>query len=228
MTYDETLSAAFDTELSAFVELTEGLTSEQWQLPSLCSEWTVRDVVVHAAFHTHRAGLTETLRSFVTPTDKYMAQLIAREHGETIEGLVAWLASPAPAAARESAVNLCELVIHQQDVRRPLGVRREFPEATLRLCLDHCTTRLGATFVVGNARRVGRGLRLTARDLGWSKGDGPEVVGTGDAILMAVARRPAALEELSGPGLSLFAERVLSSQPAQAAQARSSGAGSIA
>src|SRR4051812_42785679 len=98
MADDGTLSDAFDSELAAFVDLASALTPEQWRLPSLCTDWTVRDVVVHVAFHTHRAGLKETLSSTVTPRDKYMAQLIAREHGETTEGLIAWLASPAPAS----------------------------------------------------------------------------------------------------------------------------------
>jgi uncharacterized protein (TIGR03083 family) len=219
MAHDETISAAFDAELAAFSALTRGLTTAQWQLPSLCTDWTVRDVVVHTAFHAHRAGLKETLRSLLTPTDKYMAQLVAREHGDTIEGLVAWLASPAPAAARESMVNVCELVIHQQDVRRPLGIGRDYPEATLRMCLELCTTRRGATFVVGSTHRTGRGLRLAATDFDWSKGDGPEVLGTGEALLMAIARRPAALADLSGPGVAILAERLAAAEPAPAVPA---------
>jgi uncharacterized protein (TIGR03083 family) len=213
MAHDTTVTEAFDAELAAFSALTRGLTPEQWQLPSLCTEWTVRDVVVHTAFHTHRAGLMETLRSFFTPTDRYMSALIAREHGDTIDGLVAWLASPAPDSTRASTINVCELVIHQQDVRRPLGTRRDYPAATMRMCLDHCTTRLGATFVVGNIHRIGRGLRLAATDIAWSKGDGPEVSGTGEALLMAIARRPAALADLSGPGVSILAERLATAQP---------------
>ena len=55
----------------------------------------------------------------------------------------------------------------------------------------------------------GRGLRLTATDLDWSAGSGPEVRGTGEALLMAVAGRADLLPELSGPGLT-FASRVQS------------------
>jgi uncharacterized protein (TIGR03083 family) len=44
----------FAGEQEAFVSLIRGLTAEQWEIPSLCPGWTVRDVVVHAAFHSHR------------------------------------------------------------------------------------------------------------------------------------------------------------------------------
>ena len=52
------------------------------------------------------------------------------------------------------------------------------------------------------------GLRLQADDINWSWGSGPEVTGTAEAILMAVAGRPAALAGLSGEGLPMLAGRV--------------------
>jgi uncharacterized protein (TIGR03083 family) len=201
---DKAVPAMFDTELEAFATLARGLTTEQWQVQSLCAGWNVRDVVVHAAFHTHRAGLKETLGS----TEKYTARLIAREHAETIDGLLAWLASPAPAAARKSKVNLNELVIHQQDVRRPLGSTRVYPDATMRMCLEFCTTVAGTYLVCDSKRRRGRGVRLVATDLEWSSGSGPEVSGTGDALLMAIAGRPGALADLTGAGVPILAERL--------------------
>jgi hypothetical protein len=45
-------------------------------------------------------------------------------------------------------------------------------------------------------------------DINWSWGSGPEVTGTAEAILMAVAGRPAALADLSGAGFPVLAGRV--------------------
>jgi uncharacterized protein (TIGR03083 family) len=192
----------FDAENRAFVSLAEGLTPEQWALPSLCPEWTVRDVVLHLTYHIHREGFQETFRS-----SKAMPRMVEQHHAESIDGLLAWLASPmSPKAATK--VNLCELVIHQQDVRRPAGVARRYPEATLQLCLTECTTLLGNTFIVARTRRLGRGLRLVATDISWSKGAGPEVAGTGEALVMAIAGRAAAIRDLTGPGVSILAERL--------------------
>jgi hypothetical protein len=42
----------------------------------------------------------------------------------------------------------------------------------------------------------------------WVYGDGPEVTGPGEAILMAMAARPDALNQLAGPGKALLALRI--------------------
>jgi uncharacterized protein (TIGR03083 family) len=199
----------FDTEYEAAVELAQGLTEREWDLPSLCDEWSVGEVVLHIAYHTHRDGLRETLPSM----DKVTAKLVAREHADTREGLLAWLARPVPASARRDKGNLCELVIHSQDIRRVTGRTRSYPEPTLRLALDTCVTILGTRFVVDRVHRVAKGLRLVATDMQWSHGTGPEVHGTAEALLMAVAARPAALADLGGDGVPTIAARLGAAAP---------------
>jgi uncharacterized protein (TIGR03083 family) len=199
---NDTVSNMFTTEQEAFANLIRDLTPEQWELPSLCSGWTVRDVVVHTAFHSHR-GLKETFGS----TAKYTALLVEREHADTIDGLIAWFASPAPARARRSRINVCELVIHQQDVRRAVASPRDYPLDTLQMCLQQCTSVIGNALIIARKNRLGHGLRLVATDIPWSKGNGPEAVGAGEAILMAIAGRVAALADLHGPGVANLTER---------------------
>jgi hypothetical protein len=58
------------------------------------------------------------------------------------------------------------------------------------------------------SRRDTRGLRLVATDLDWTHGQGPEVRGPGEALLMAIAGRKTALADLEGPGAPVLAERV--------------------
>jgi len=60
---------------------------------------------------------------------------------------------------------------------------------------------------LGAGRRI-RGLRLRATDIDWAHGDGPEVTGPGEALLMAMSGRRAALADLSGPGLATLAKRL--------------------
>ena len=200
---DGNVAKMFQEEQDSFANLINGFTPEQWEVASLCPQWTVRDVVLHTAFHTHRAGLKETLGS----TEKYTALLSERAHAETIDGLVAWFESPAPASARRLKVNVCELVIHQQDVRRAVGLPRDYPEATLLMCLEKCAGVLGNIFIIARKHRLARGLRLVATDMSWSSGRGPEISGTGEALLMAIAGRSAALVDLAGPGLTILSER---------------------
>jgi uncharacterized protein (TIGR03083 family) len=92
-------------------------------------------------------------------------------------------------------IGLAEGMIHQQDIRRSVGIDRTIPPDRLRSALDFA---LCAPLIRGAwyARRV----RLVATDLDWSHGSGPEVRGAGEALLMAMAGRKAVLDDLTGSG----------------------------
>ena len=47
-----------------------------------------------------------------------------------------------------------------------------------------------------------------APDVTWSHGEGPEVQGPGESILLALAGRPVVLDELTGDGLATLRSRV--------------------
>ena len=100
-------------------------------------------------------------------------------------------------------IALTDGTIHQQDIRRPLGVPRAIPGDRLREVLDYAMVAPP----VGASSRI-RGLRLVATDVEWSRGSGPEVTGPGESLLMAAAGRAEAVDELDGPGLPTLAARV--------------------
>jgi uncharacterized protein (TIGR03083 family) len=208
------VEAMFDEEFEASCALASRLTDDQWTVPSLCPGWTVRDVVVHLAYHTHRSGLKETLPNL----DKTTAMMVEREDASSRDGLLRWLSSPPAPTERKSRGTLAELVIHQQDIRRPLGLPRDYPEDALRSSLDLCTTRSGNIFVIDRRFRLGRGLRLVATDLDWTSGKGPEVRGTAEAMLMAIAGRRMVISDLEGDGVRLIDHR-LRAQRASASNA---------
>jgi hypothetical protein len=60
----------------------------------------------------------------------------------------------------------------------------------------------------GKKRRAG--LHLHATDIDWDAGatGDPEVTGTGEALLLAMAGRPVALDELDGPGVATLRSRL--------------------
>ena len=60
--------------------------------------------------------------------------------------------------------------------------------------------------VLGNKKRVA-GLKLAATDIDWTFGDGPEVRGTGEALLLAICGRKAALDDLEGEGVATLRSR---------------------
>ena len=99
-------------------------------------------------------------------------------------------------------------MIHQQDIRRPLGIPREIPSDRLVAVLHTCLGRRRQPDHRREGARARGGLTLFATDIDWSWGAGPEVRGTAEAILMAVAGRAHAVGELTGAGVSTLASRV--------------------
>ena len=90
-------------------------------------------------------------------------------------------------AAFGGMIGLVDGTIHHQDIRRALGHPRAVPAARLTriLPLVPGNPRLGA------GRRI-KGLHLVATDIDWQHGNGLEVRGTGEALLMAMTGRPVA------------------------------------
>jgi hypothetical protein len=82
-------------------------------------------------------------------------------------------------------------------------VARTIPAEGLSAALDF--VRYSPT--IRGALQV-RGVRLVATDSDWSYGKGPEVRGQGEALLMVMAGRPAALPDLDGPGVPTLSARV--------------------
>jgi uncharacterized protein (TIGR03083 family) len=100
-------------------------------------------------------------------------------------------------------IALVDGTIHHQDIRRGLDRPRTIPASRLRkvLGLVPNNPRLGA-------RRFIKGLRLQATDVDWAHGSGPEVRGPGEALLMAMNGRAAALADLDGPGHATLTARL--------------------
>ena len=196
-----------EAEQAEFDALIRGLTPDQWAAPSLCEGWTVHDVVVHIAVHTHRT-LRETLKS---------AEADERHRHDDPNTLAALLASPVRARSGwERRLQLDELLIHQQDVRRPLDLPRDISAERLAAVLDSLLTRWVGTLAGVGARKRCHGLRLVATDIDWSHGAGPDVLGTGEALLMAMAGRELGPTELAGDGARTFVSRRPDRPPADA------------
>ena len=196
-----------EAEQEEFVELLRGLTPEQWQAPSLCGGWSVHDAVIHIAIHAHTGGAERV--AGLARVGFSEARQMEPERARSTEALVDWLGSPAKLAGRfDILTQLSELVIHQQDVRRPLGIERKIPSERLAVVLDFGTSVSGLTFTMAFSRRRAKGLRVVAPDIGWWAGSGPEVRGPGEAILMALNGRGHALSDLEGDGVPVLAGRI--------------------
>jgi uncharacterized protein (TIGR03083 family) len=198
------------SEREDFAAFLETLSPQQWEAPTLCERWNVRQVAAHAiSFDELRGGalVRRFLKGWLRVdrinqvgvddyADHTAADLIAliRAHAEP-HGLTAGFGG---------RVALTDNMIHQQDIRRPLGLPRTIDDRRLRVALDFALT----SPTIRGARRTKR-LRLVATDLDWSHGGGPEVRGPGEALLMVMAGRGHALKDLEGPGKDQLADRLL-------------------
>lgn len=175
----------------------------QWDTQSLCSEWKVRHVVGHliaGADLKTGAFLAGIVKNRMN-VNRYMARVGLAIGAALPEELLARFKATiyvrrAPAGAKP-AVMLLDLVCHSVDIRRPVGLSRSVPEATLRTAAD-LVRDVGVPL---NAKKRIAGLRLTATDADWSTGDGPSVAGPLASLVLVMAGRKALLEDLSGEGL---------------------------
>lgn len=195
-------------EREEFTALLESLTPQQWEGPTLCKGWRVRDVVAHVIGYDplSRMQLARWMaKGLVTRGGSNAVEVAAYRSAspEELTALMRRYAVPQGVTAWFGGkIALTDGMIHQQDIRRPLGIPRTIPVESLRIALDFALTAprlLGAWQV----RRV----RLVATDLDWSHGKGDEVRGSGEALLMAMAGRRDALDDLDGPGKAKLAQR---------------------
>jgi uncharacterized protein (TIGR03083 family) len=204
---DRTLLAR--QERAELVELLEQLTPQQWDHETLCRGWRVRDVVAHL-FSYEDLSLPDLGRRFVQgrfSLNRINAICLA-EHAQKSPAQLTALASRCLqprglTAGFNGAIALVDGMIHNQDIRRPLNLPRIIPPERLKSALDFAKT---APTIRGFWHR--RGLRMIATDLDWAVGSGPEVSGTGEALLMAIAGRQATIDELAGPGQPLLRRRL--------------------
>jgi len=195
-------------ERKALASDLQGLTGEQWATPSLCSPWTVRDVLAHM---TSTASLTPPafvakLASSGFSFDTLQAAGIAAQRGDSPADTMTHFE-----AAEDSVKHppgpadtwLGETIVHAEDIRRPLGIEHSYPtEAVVRVADFY----KGSNLLIGSKRRIA-GLTLHATDAEWSHGSGPEVTGPILSLVMAMTGRKAPIDDLTGDGVATLRSR---------------------
>jgi uncharacterized protein (TIGR03083 family) len=195
-------------ELAALVDDLNALKPQQWRLRTLCADWDVEDVVAHlgAAATTTRWGW---IRSIVAA--RFDGDVHNRRRLEEFRG-----ATPAATLDRfrhvkaitppitSSPAGLGEVIVHAEDIRKPLGLHHN-PDAAGMLAV----ARFFATkdFAVKSKTLV-KDLALRATDADFQEGTDPEVRGPLLSLIMVMAGRPAFLPDLSGDGVPELSRRL--------------------
>jgi uncharacterized protein (TIGR03083 family) len=207
VTKDETWDR-IHAERSAMADTWEALTPEQWEAASWCDGWTVHATAGHilaAAEQTIPNFYKEFVQAgfrFNVFADRAARRLAEVPPDQMVRRLRARTTTtnhpPAPVV-----VMLGEIVVHGEDIRRPLGIAHDVPADSLVAVADNYVK---TNLLLGAKRRVA-GLRLVASDVNWSHGRGPEVNGPLLSMIQAMSGRSGVLGDLSGDGAAVLAGR---------------------
>jgi uncharacterized protein (TIGR03083 family) len=216
----EELWAAIDTQRIRTADLLSELTPGEWDTPSLCDGWTVRDVAAHLTLQQMTLG-SALLAALRHPGSiNHIINASARERAaRPPDRLIAEIRGMVGSRRHNVGVTpletLIDIVVHGQDIAVPLG--RNLPVAPWaaattadRLWWSR-STRIGRLKSRVFANLDHRGLRFVATDADWSAGDGDEVRGPLLSIVLVLTGRPVGADVLEGPGASGLGRRLSSS-----------------
>jgi len=180
------LSREVAAELSDLAGIVAALDAHDWEAPSLCAGWRIREVVAHITMPARWSGpavLAGLARSgfrwnvFADRAARGDAQLATNDliTGLRSDRLAKWRP---PGGGVQGA--LVHAVIHGLDVTVPLRIDRQPPPERLRVVLD-------ALAAPASLKHFGvdiAGIELRASDIDWAYGSGP--VANADAQTLAL------------------------------------------
>ena len=200
--------AAIDHERLDLADLLDDLAPAEWEQPSLCAGWRVRDVVAHLALAQTGAGrATLDLLRARGGLPRMIHDTAVRHAASPTERLIAQLRGMAGSRRTAPGVTplepLVDVLVHGQDIAVPLGRSRTMPVAAATTAATRVWDMPWPMSTTFSPRRRLAGLRLVATDADWAVGEGHRVEGPVAALLMVLTGRTAATrDQLSGPGAS--------------------------
>ncbi|HEX2213951.1 MAG TPA: maleylpyruvate isomerase family mycothiol-dependent enzyme [Mycobacterium sp.] len=172
----DTVWQHIDHQRRELADLLDGLDAAAWDTPSLCEGWTVRHVAAHLTHSTlgARRMLWEAVRGgfrmnavidrMARSDDRAPKQIIA-----DLRDIVGCRRHPPGTDIRDP---LTDVLVHTQDICRPLGIERAMPVDAAVEAATHVWDQ-GFPF---HARRRFTGARLRAADADFSVGEGATTV----------------------------------------------------
>ncbi|WP_415950808.1 maleylpyruvate isomerase family mycothiol-dependent enzyme [Streptomyces sp. KLOTTS4A1] len=185
-----------DRERESLAALLEGLSPEEWERPTQCGDWRVRDVAAHIAIAAHTT-YPWALREYVRArgnSDRLIHDTAVRAAERPVAEITADLRAIARSrrtvpgtTVREAVI---DLLVHGQDIARALGIARTMEPRAARDAAERVWTMRfpPRPWPLPKAR-------LVATDIDWARGEGPEIRGPMQALLLLLTGRTAAAEE---------------------------------
>jgi uncharacterized protein (TIGR03083 family) len=202
-----------DEQRAALADLLETLGPDEWDHPSICTGWRVRDVAAHV-ISSPQSGLGAVSLAMLRAKGNFNRCIFdqaKRAGAAPTAQIVADYRRYAGSRRRPPGTTyldpLLDVLVHTQDIVIPLGRSHDMPPAAARAAAG----RVWGTSFPFRARKNLAGLHVTAGDIVWSVGDGPEVRGPMASLLLVLTGRPVGAAGLTGEGVPLLQERFASS-----------------
>lgn len=177
-----------------------------WDRPSLCGGWSVKDVAAHVLMHpSFRWGdfpgmLARNVgRGYNTMIDRETRRRSATMTREDILADFARFADSHHHVPTTTSIEpMLDLLVHTQDIVRPLGRSQEMPPVAAAVSADRALLLARLT-----GWQAARKLHLVATDIDWTHGKGPAIEGPMQELLMIATGRAPDPALVSGEGLAL-------------------------
>jgi uncharacterized protein (TIGR03083 family) len=205
---EEELRAAVVAERTELAAMLGGLRPEQWDAPTLCAGWRVREVVAHMTM-AFRMSVPQFAAQMVRSRGDFnrMADRIARRDaaampaGELLANLRDNITHPWKPPGGGTGGALSHDVIHGLDISIGLGLDRRVPVERVALVLAGLRDRNVNYFGADLA-----GVRLEATDLDWTFGEGTPLRGAAQDLLMVICGRRLPAGRLTGTPADRFSD----------------------
>jgi uncharacterized protein (TIGR03083 family) len=199
------------TERAALATDLSDLTENQWHTTSLCTDFTVREVLAHLtagatlSFPRWFAGVLRHRFDFDAQVLMRLREQLGDSSADTLARFRATEARSTTPLGRRGTPEfaLAETVAHAEDIRRPLGIRRPYPAEVLTTVAEYYASTDLAVLAKGRIE----GLRLVATDTSFTTGAGHLVTGPTIALVMAMVGRGTFCGELTGDGVQTLRAR---------------------
>ena len=210
---DIDIAALVTAERLDLCDFLDDLDPAEWARASLCTGWTIHDVVAHLTIPT-RITVRDTITGLIRSRGDFNRMVDSMAHQQAIDfqpcELVEQLRATAGSTRRAPLSNphdpLVDIVVHGQDIARPLVRTRPMPPARVMPALDHAVK----SRFYGGPKQFAH-VHLIATDTDWNHGHGPnEIRGTAGDLLLAATGRPSGLANLTGPGVDTIGRQLAS------------------
>jgi uncharacterized protein (TIGR03083 family) len=178
-------------ERRALATLLGTLDEAAWGTPSICAGWTVKDVAAHV-IHSPQYRMRDFIRMMVTARfDINRAILVDGQRlgrapvADILEQFETYDGSRAVPPTTTPFEPLIDVLVHTQDIVRPLGMAHAMPVDAARAATERVLEKPQKVFAPAHLD----GVRLVATDTDWEHGRGPTVRAPMQEILLLTTGR---------------------------------------